>query len=222
MTTKMNSNTRKQGNGSDNQTNTKGEINMTNTTKKLDTAEFMAKMLEAMEVQTKAIAALSLEVETLKKANAQKSAPAPKKQAETEVQKPLKTRKIREEDAGKEVPVRTRKSASAKKPAPKPTDAAKERGLQVVKKFDTQMYLRVPRGDGNAEVAHINLKTKRGNCVASIHAKAEKADMGLIREFLMAYAEQLTYTKKLAQAGISKAADIAKATDATLLKAFGC
>ena len=222
MTTKMNSNTRKQGNGSNNQTNAKGEINMTTTTKKLDTAEMFGKLVEAIELQNKAIASLMQEVAELKKTKVEKSAPAPKKQAETEVQKPLKTRKIREEDAGKEVPVRTRKSASAKKPAPKPTDAAKERGLKVVKKFDTQMYLRVPRGDGNAEVAHINLKTKRGNCVASIHAKAEKADMGLIREFLMAYAEQLTYTKKLAQAGISKAADIAKATDATLLKAFGC
>lgn len=219
MTTKMNSNARKQGNGSNNQTNTKGEIDMM---KNMNTAEFMAKMLEAMELQTKAIAALSLEVETLKRTNVQKSAPAPKKQAETEVQKSLKTRKIREEDAGKEVPVRTRKSASAKKPAPKPTDAAKERGLKVVKKFDTQMYLRVPRGDVNVEVAHINLKTKRGNCVASIHAKAEKSDMGLIREFLLAYSNQLTYTKKLIAAGISNAAELAKATDATLLKAFGC
>ena len=221
MTTKMNSNTRKQGNGSNNETK-KETMNMTTTTKKLDTAEMFGKLVEAIELQNKAIASLMQEVAELKKTKVEKSAPAPKKQAETEVQKPLKTRKLREEDAEKETPVRTRKSASAKKPAPKPTDAAKERGLKVVKKFDTQMYLRVPRGDGNAEVAHINLKTKRGNCVASIHAKAEKADMGLIREFLMAYAEQLTYTKKLAQAGISKAADIAKATDATLLKAFVC
>lgn len=217
MTTKNGNTTRKQANGSNNET-TKGE----NTMKNLNTAEMFGKLVDAIELQNKAIASLMAEVGKLKATNAEKPAPAPKKQAETEVQKPLKTRKIREEDAGKEVPVRTRKSASAKKPAPKPTDAAKERGLKVVKKFGTQMYLRVPRGDKNVEVAHINLKTKRGNCVASIHAKAEKADMGLIREFLMAYAEQLTYTKKLAQGGISKAADIAKATDATLLKAFGC
>lgn len=221
MTTKNGNTTRKQANGSNNET-TKGE----NTMKNLNTAEMFGKLVDAIELQNKAIASLMAEVGKLKAANAEKPAPAPKKPVKgTEVQKPMKTRKIREEDAGKEIPVRTRKSASAKsqkKPEPKPTDNAKERGLKVVKKFGTQMYLRVPRESGNAEVAHINTKTKRGNCVATIHAKAEKADMGLIREFLLAYAEQLTYTKKLAQAGISKAADIAKATDAQLLKAFGC
>lgn len=110
-------------------------------------------------------------------------------------------------------------------PAPNSADAARKRGLNVVEKFETQLYLRVPRARGYAEVAHINFKTKRrGRCVVCIRkAKAEKSDMGLIREFILTYAEQLTYdTEKLLSAGITNAAAIARASDATLLEAFGC
>lgn len=156
-----------------------------------------------------AMASLTVRIDKLEKPE-----PAPKKQAGTKVQN---TNKISEENAGKEIPMRTRKTA------PKKTGNGKtENGLKVVNKFGTQKYLRVPRTEGNAEVAHINLQTKRGHCVATIHKKAEKSDMGLIREFLLAYANQLTYTKKLIGAGISNALELKKATDSQLMQAFGC
>lgn len=213
MTTKNTSNTRNNGNGKLN--NTKGEVHMQ---KNLSTTEFMAKMLDAMTAQNAMLVELARRIDTLERG---KAAPAPKKPAETKVQTPKASK-----PATKEVPApartSTRTTRSAKKPAAEPTDAAKKLGLKVVKKFDTQMYLRVPRGDGNVEVAHINLKTKRGNCVATIHAKAEKSDMGLIREFILAYADKLTYTDKLAKAGITNATTLAKASNKALAEAFGC